>query len=179
VSKKERAAAVDCLEILKLFPEDAITWMTSIENINRTIQSLGGVRDYCHKETEGGAGQESGDDDVNSGTDEAYERWKQIKSDFQQQQQGKSTFYPDKFRRNQAIIRESITGSSTPSKSMDELMKMIGLSAIKEKCLSIYDTICLLKKDESNTNHDDRPDRNTVMNFLFVGNPGVGKVRGE
>ena len=83
----------------------------------------------------------------------------------------------DKVQQHRVTPRKEPRRSpDTPSESMDELMAMIGLSAIKEKCLSIYDTICLLKEDE-HLEHKERPDRNTVMNFLFIGNPGVGKVR--
>jgi hypothetical protein len=72
-------------------------------------------------------------------------------------------------------FRKAKRSSTTPSESMDTLMALVGLSSIKEKCLSIYDTVCLIKKDESLPS-DKKPDRNTVMNFLFVGNPGTGKV---
>ena len=81
VSKRERAAAVDCLEVLKLFPEDACCWMTSLAEIDSTIAQLGGVRVYVAD------GEDSGDDDVNEVADEAVLRWQHIKHEYQQQHQ--------------------------------------------------------------------------------------------
>ena len=55
---------------------------------------------------------------------------------------------------------------------MDELMKLVGLHAVKEEALEVY---CKVHADSNLPPAARVPKR---LNFAFMGNPGTGKVRG-
>ena len=146
VSKKYRAACVDCLAAFMCFPMHTSVWFSSQKEIDTLIKELGGIKAYNDNDGD----YNSGDEDVaEDDTGELASRWIRIKKNWQ--------------------------SGGSPSKAMDSLMSLSGLQVVKEKCLCIFDNV-LLVQNSSGINLKKMPDRNIALNFLLVGNRGVGKV---
>jgi hypothetical protein len=121
-------------------------WFSSQKEIDTLIKELGGIKAYNDNDGD----YNSGDEDVaEDDTGELASRWIRIKKNWQ--------------------------SGGSPSKAMDSLMSLSGLQVVKEKCLCIFDNV-LLVQNSSGINLKKMPDRNIALNFLLVGNRGVGKV---